>query len=60
MTNTPTTPTPEELLTDPSTPMWAVDAIRFWLRQDPVDVANTLERLAKSFGERADRILKEG
>jgi len=30
------------------------------LSKDPVDVANTLEVLAKSFGERADRILKEG
>ena len=53
-------PTPEELMADPSTPMWAVDLIRFLFRKDPVDVANTLEVLAKSFGERADRILKEG
>jgi len=60
MTTTPTTPTPEELLTDPSTPTWAVDAIRFWLRRDPVDVANALSVLAESFRARAERMVDNG
>jgi len=54
------TPTPRELAADPNTPMWAVDVIRFLLRGDPVDAANTLEALAAAFRERADRILEEG
>lgn len=54
------TPTPEQLLRDPSTPFWAADVIRVALSKDPVDATGVFEVLARSFSARADQILKQG
>lgn len=53
-------PTPEQLLDDPCTPYWTRGLIRDCLQRDAVDTANVLDLIAKSFQQRADRILKGG
>ena len=52
--------TPEDLLTDPSTPWWARDVILVALQKDAVDAANVFEVLAAVFGLRARRLLTSG
>lgn len=40
------------LLTDPSTPFWAVEVIKVAMTKDPVDAANVLGVLARAFDAR--------
>lgn len=50
--------TPEQLLTDPSTPFWTADVIRVAMTKDLVDAAGVFEVLAPAFSARADAILR--
>lgn len=52
-------PTPEDLLADPTVPFWAQVVIKSALQKDPIDAANILETIAKSFARRADALLAE-